>query len=74
MQKIGIVALFFLFSCTSNNKTIHLTNMFLGHAAHVPGSENISNDCFAGLIQVWMDADFTPADINFVRNVAIANY
>jgi hypothetical protein len=47
--------------------------------------ENVNKDASAyikkysqkpgsGLIQVWIDADFAPADIHFVRNVALWNY
>jgi len=47
--------------------------------------ENINKDASAyvkkysqkpnsGLIQLWIDADFIPADINFVRKVALADF
>ncbi len=47
--------------------------------------ENVNRDASAyvkkytqktnsGLIQIWIDPDFAPADINFVRKVALANF
>lgn len=47
--------------------------------------ENVNKDAAAyvkkystkknsGLIQLWIDADFAPADINFVKKVTVANF
>ncbi|MEO6671433.1 MAG: PQQ-binding-like beta-propeller repeat protein [Ferruginibacter sp.] len=47
--------------------------------------ENVNGDASAyvkkynekqnsGLVQIWIDSDFTPADINFVKKIAVANF
>ena len=47
--------------------------------------ENVNNDASAyvkkysskqnsGLIQLWIDSDFAPADINFVKKIAVASF
>ena len=45
-------------------------NMDKDASAYVKGYSSKAN---SGLIQIWIDAEFIPCGVNFVRKIALAN-